>query len=143
MADRDELVENMETVIQMVCGTSDLEQRLDEVRTEIPLLIQMTQELVSQNARQPQDQVDYQSRYDSMMERYEALRVEEGELKAGIEEHQLKREVIKAYTGRLAEQKETLTEFDTDLWTGLVDFITVYAKDDVRVTFKDGTEIKA
>lgn len=133
----------METVIQMVCGTSDLEQRLDEVRTEIPLLIQMTQELVSQNARQPQDQVDYQSRYDSMMERYEALRVEEGELKAGIEEHQLKREVIKAYTGRLAEQKETLTEFDTDLWTGLVDFITVYAKDDVRVTFKDGTEIKA
>lgn len=143
MADKDELVENMETVIQMVCGTFDLEQRLDEVRTEIPLVIQMTQELVSQNARQPQDQVDYQSRYDSMVERYEALRAEEGELKAGIEERQLKREVIKAYTGRLAEQKETLTEFDTDLWTGLVDFITVYAKDDVRVTFKDGTEIKA
>lgn len=120
-----------------------MEQRLDEVKTEIPLVIQMTQELVSQNARQPQDQREYQTRYDSMVERYEALRREESELKAGIEERHLKREVIKAYTGRLAEQKETLTEFDTDLWTGLVDFITVYAKDDVRVTFKDGTEIRA
>lgn len=127
----------------MVCGTSDLEQRLNEVRTEIPLVIQMTQELVSQNARQPQDQTGYQTRYDSMVERYEALRAEEGELKAGIEERQLKREAIKAYTARLAEQKETITEFDTDLWSGLVDFITVYAKDDVKVTFKDGTEIKA
>ena len=143
MEDKDELVGNMETVIQTICSTSDLEKRLEEVRTEIPLIIQMTQELVSQNAREQQDQLEYQTRYDNMVERYEALRQEEGELKAGIEERMLKREVIKAYIGRLAEQNETITEFDSDLWSGLVDHIKVFAKDDVRVVFKDGTEIKA
>jgi hypothetical protein len=31
--------------------------------------------------------------------------------------------------------------FDERLWCSLVDFITVYSKEDIRVTFKDGTEI--
>ncbi|WP_288274678.1 hypothetical protein [uncultured Acidaminococcus sp.] len=34
-------------------------------------------------------------------------------------------------------EQELIKEFD------LVDFITVYSKDDIRVTFKDGTEIRA
>ena len=50
--------------------------------------------------------------------------------------------VIKTYIERLAEQDKVITEFDSDLWCGLVDCLTVYAKDDVRVTFKDGTKIR-
>ena len=40
-------------------------------------------------------------------------------------------------------EQELIKEFDTRLWGSLVDFITVYSKDDIRVTFKDGTEIRA
>lgn len=36
----------------------------------------------------------------------------------------------------------SLEEFNR-LWCSLVDFITVYSKEDIRGTFKDGTEIKA
>ena len=36
---------------------------------------------------------------------------------------------------------ENLTKFDAGLWGTLVDFMTVYSKDDISVTFKDGTEI--
>jgi hypothetical protein len=32
-----------------------------------------------------------------------------------------------------------LTEFDKRLWCSLLDFATVYAADDVRFTFKNGT----
>lgn len=34
-------------------------------------------------------------------------------------------------------------EFRETDWLTMVDYITVYNKDDIRVTFKDGTEIKA
>lgn len=40
-------------------------------------------------------------------------------------------------------EQELIEEFDARLWGSLVDFITVYSKDDIRVTFKDGTEIRA
>lgn len=143
MADRDEIIGNMDIIIKALCDTTGLEQKLDELQSETTLIIQMTQELVSQNAREVQDQTDYPTRYDSMVERYEALRAEEGNLKSEIEERTLKAEVIRKYICNLAEQKEVITEFDSDLWSGLVDFVTVYSKEDIKVTFKDGTEIKA
>ena len=39
--------------------------------------------------------------------------------------------------------QDLIKEFDARLWGSLVDFITVYSKDDIRVTFKGGTEIRA
>ena len=35
-----------------------------------------------------------------------------------------------------------VSEFQPVLWYGLSNHMTSYSKDDVRVTFKDGTEIK-
>lgn len=35
------------------------------------------------------------------------------------------------------------TELDGNLWCSLVGYAAVYDKDDVRFTFKDGTEIQA
>ena len=40
------------------------------------------------------------------------------------------------------ETQEPVTQFDERLWASLVDFVTVYSEKDIRVTFKDGTEIQ-
>lgn len=42
----------------------------------------------------------------------------------------------------LERQDGVVTEFDEDQWYSLIDFVTVFNKDDVRFTFKDSTEIK-
>ena len=34
-------------------------------------------------------------------------------------------------------------DFDPLLFHGMVEFVTVYGKDDIRFTMKDGTEVKA
>lgn len=115
MEEKDELVDNMDIIIQTACDTTELEQKLAEVQNEITLVIQRTQELVSQNAHEELDQTEYKTRYDGMVESYETLRAEEGNLKELIEERTLKGGVIKAYIERLAEQDEVLTEFDSDL----------------------------
>lgn len=38
---------------------------------------------------------------------------------------------------------EQVDYFDETAWYTMVDFVTVYSKDDVRFTFKNGMEIKA
>ena len=43
----------------------------------------------------------------------------------------------------LEKQDGLCTEFDESLWISLVDYVTVFNKEDVRFTFKDGTEIRA
>lgn len=49
---------------------------------------------------------------------------------------------IEAFLDEL-KRLDGVAEFQPALWFGLVDYMTVYSKDDVRVRFKDGTEIQA
>ncbi len=59
-----------------------------------------------------------------------------------IAERKARKHQIESYLNEL-RGREPLTEFrDTD-WLAMVDYITVHSKKDIRVTFKDGTEIKA
>ena len=41
----------------------------------------------------------------------------------------------------IREMDAPITKFDSELWRGLVDYVTVYGKDSTKVKFKDGTEI--
>ena len=67
--------------------------------------------------------------------RYEAL-------DETIRSKQSRRAKIEAFLEALAKA-ELVDNFDTALWCGLVDFVTVHSKDDVRFTFKNGQEIRA
>ena len=49
---------------------------------------------------------------------------------------------METFAEALESQSKSLTEFDEGLWGTLVDFMTVYSKEDISVTFKDGTEIQ-
>lgn len=60
----------------------------------------------------------------------------------GYASKQSRRARIEAFL-RALEKAELVEKFETGLWCGLVDYATVYAKNDVRFTFKNGQEIRA
>ena len=47
------------------------------------------------------------------------------------------------YQMRQLRERDLLTEFREEDWMTMADHMVVYSKDDIRVIFKDGTEIKA
>ncbi len=61
-----------------------------------------------------------------------------------ISEHQQKikvrRESVEAFLCRLKEQYELIAEFEVRLRHTLVDTVTVFSEEDIRFTFKDGSE---
>lgn len=57
--------------------------------------------------------------------------------------HQLVARTVNDYLQTLLAINEPIQEFDSNMRFSLVDFITVYPKENIRVSFKDGTEIKA
>ncbi len=84
----------------------------------------------------------YQARYDGLAERFDRTKARLDEVGSAITEKQAKREQIERFLVELGRQDGVATEFDEKLWYSLVDFVTVFNKEDVRFTFKDGTEIK-
>ena len=78
--------------------------------------------------------VDYCSHYEATKDRHD-------EVVKSIKARHAKPERLDGFAQALTAQSETLTKFDVGLWGTLVDFMTVYSKENISVTFKDGTEI--
>lgn len=88
-----------------------------------------------------QNQDDYQKRYDSLAKRFDRTKERLETVERSIAEKQAHREMVEQFLSELAKQ-DAVMEFTDDLWYSMVDFVTIYSKDDIRFTFQNGTEIK-
>ncbi len=102
----------------------------------------LIQQCVDENAHVALDQTEYQTRYDGLAERFDRTKARLDGVGNAITEKQAKKEQIERVLAELERQDGVATEFDENLWYSLVDFVTVFNKEDIRFTFKDGTEIK-
>lgn len=89
-----------------------------------------------------QNQADYNKEYETLSARYEKAKSRLDEVEKEIHDKRSRHKSIEHYLEILEERKEPITDYDAILWHGMVDYVTVYTKDDIRFTMKDGTEIK-
>jgi site-specific DNA recombinase len=75
--------------------------------------------------------------------RYEKLKEEIAGLSDRIQETQSRKAGVEDFLKAFEKTPGALTEFSIDAFNGLVDHLTCHANDDIRVTFRNGLEIKA
>ena len=121
---------------------SALEAETAELQEEIMVVSDLIEKCIYENAHVALDQTEYQKRYDSLIVRFDTAKARLEEIEAAIADKKSRRAAIEVFLDTLA-QADLMEKFDSALWCGLVDFVTVYDKDDVRFTFKDGQEIRA
>lgn len=143
IAEKDEITANLGIVRETLCDNSRLEDEERTLRDDMEVLVGMVQDCVAENAHVALDQEEYQKRYDGLVERYNKAKARLDEVSAAISNNKARSETIRHFIRTLEKQDGVITEFDNALWGSLVDYITVFGKDDIRFTFKDGTEIQA
>ena len=126
-----------------VFDTSDLDAEKTALEQEMVVVSEMMQQSIYENARVALDQTEYQKRYDGLTERFGKAKARLEKVTEVISDKQTRQATIEDFLKELQTLDGMVTNFDPMLWVSLVDFITVHSKDDVRVTFKDGTEIRA
>ena len=102
----------------------------------------LLQQCIQENAHVALDQTEYQKRYDGLTERFNKAKARLDTITATISDKLARQATIEVFLDEL-RRLDIVTEFQPVLWYSLVDFMTVYSKDEVRITFKDGTEIQA
>ena len=136
--EKDEIAANFHAIKGRLFDTAE-QSRLQE---ELNVVAELIQQCVSENAHVALDQTEYQARYDGMAERFDRTKARLDEVGNAITEKQAKKEQIERFLAELERQDGVATEFDENLWYSLIDFVLVFNKEDVRFTFKDGTEIR-
>lgn len=136
-----EILDNLQLVRTMLCDKADLIKQKESLEEEINVTVEMTQNIVAENARVAQNQDEYNKRYNSLVERYHKLKEEYDEVCTTISDKDAKYEQMGRFIKVLKGQQELITEFDESLWSSLTEKIVVKSKEEVTVVFKDGTEI--
>lgn len=107
------------------------------------VLVEMTQNIVAENARVAQNQDEYQKRDDGLVKRYDEAKARYDEVIAAISAKEAQSERLANFIKTLKAQDGTISDFDGSLWGGMVEFVTVGRDKQITVTFRNGTEIPA
>ena len=125
----------------MLCGSAELEKQQAELKEELEVVVGLVERCVAENARTALDQDEYSERYNGLVSRYEAVKTQFDEVTQAVANKADRKKLLEQFL-QTVETQEPVAEFDERLWSSLVDFVTVHGEKDIRVTFKDGTEIQ-
>lgn len=143
VTERKEIIVNAETIRRTLCSTDTLQEEKRKLEDEMSVIVEMTQNIVAENARVAQDQDEYQKRYDGLIQRYEAAKARYDEVVSAISAKQAQDERLSDFIKTLKSQNGVLLEFDSGLWGCMVEYVTVGRNKEITVTFRDGTEVWA
>ena len=135
--------EDYDSIKDALFGTTELEVERLRLQEELNVAAELIGQCVSENARIVLDQTEYQKKYDGLAGRFNGAKERLSQVSQAITERQAKREKIGRFVSVLEKLDGPLTAFNEDDWYSLVEYATVYSREDIRFTFKNGMEIKA
>mgnify|MGYP002516467607 FL=1 len=139
---KDAIIAALTASLDAAFDLTDLKAEQTELESEMAVVSDLIEKCIYENAHVALDQEEYQKRYDGLTTRFNTAKVRFDAVEDAIHGKQSRRATIEAFLAALAEAN-LVDKFDAPLWCGLVDFVTVHSKDDVRFTFKNGQEIRA
>jgi len=143
IADKDEIIRGFEEIKDEVFDTSKQEAAVNRLQNERVEIIHLMEKLTAQNASVVMDQDAYNTQFNQLSERYAKNTEKTAALKRALQDIQSRKTKTDLFLETLNKQESIVTKFSSDLWQTLADHATVYSKEDVRFTFKNGIEIKA
>ena len=143
LAGRKKAIRNYEQAQATVFDLTGLLAEQANLNSEMQIVSQMMEDCIRQNASFAQDQAEYQKRFDALSSRFDAAKAKHEEVTRQISDKQSRKAEMEDALKRLKKQDGEITPFREGLWTGLLDYVTVYADGRMTFTFKIGQPIDA
>ena len=97
---------------------------------------------VDENAHISVDPKVYAEKYELLADRYAKAKDKLDETETEIANRNSRKNMIAAFLDKLVKQEHLITDFDTGLWSAVIESMTICSKEHIVFKFKGGTEIK-
>ena len=142
VTEREEIIESARLVRQTLCNTTALTEEKGRLQQELSVLVEMIENCVRENARIAQNQEEYQRSYEGLVVRYDVAKARFDEVLETISAKEAQSEQLAVFIKRLKNRTDPVAEFDSQLWSSMVECVTVGMDKDMTVVFRDGTEVR-
>ena len=137
---KEKVIVELQSLIDGVCWTGELTEEHDRIEQELGVLAERLETLIHENARVAQDQTAYLKQENEIRALYVEKQGHLARLDEQIAEREGKRKTLETMIQVVYGINGEQSEFDEDLWGGLLDHIVVKG-DGAVVVFKGGIEI--
>src|SRR5699024_6613017 len=137
LAQKDAIIASLTGGLALAFDLAPLQTQEAALIEEVQMLADAVEKCIYENAHVALDQTEYQKRYDGLVHRYDEAKAQLDAITEQIADKKARRATSEEFLKVLERQDGLVTEFQTNLWCGLVDFVTVYARNDVKITFKN------
>jgi hypothetical protein len=141
LGDKAQCIAQFEKLLPLLADTSGLEKKLEEVQGEYDAILDRKRRYMEENARQVQDQEEYNRHFREMDSECKAVEKQRVRIREEILERCARKEKIRRFLDELRRTDDIVTEFDENLWNATVESVTVHSDKTLTFQFRDGTEI--
>ena len=142
LSDRDHYVADYEEKVKLLSDTVVFDKETAMLTAECTEASALVEECIAQNATSPQNQAEYQKRYDGLVEHYDIAKAKLDCLVGEKKKRILYKQKLQRFISTLCKAEPAVAAFSEELWRETVDTLTVHSMTDIVVRFHSGTEIR-
>ncbi len=142
IANRDEILRNFQEIKEKVFESTGEIKGMENLEKEKAEIIRQMEMLTKRNASVAMDQDDYILRYTTLSEHYAEVKEQLAILDDAVKDRNCRRTRTELFLNTLRKQEGLVTEFSDELWYALADHVEVFSKDEIRITFRNGMEVR-
>lgn len=139
ITNRDEIIAEVEAVLTTAFDTAKLKEKKEHLEIKAHQVSEKANTLIDRNSHEAIDQEGYQQEFDRISAEFNTIKVHLDKVASQIEDKTGRKLRMEAYLDEL-RKADTFSEFSEELFNTLVDHMTVYSKQQIGVTFRDGRE---
>lgn len=139
---RELVLETCWLLVADLSDTSSLDAKIEKVMLEMNDIAVLTKEHIQRNAELPQQQDDYNARYEELDRAFEEKQETLRKLQIRKAERISRTDTLNSFLVALEGAEQPLDYFDESVWQATVERVTVFHDHHMVFQFLDGTEIE-
>ena len=121
---------------------TEIDNKIADLMQETEIVTGLTRKLIEENAVSAMNQSEFSRKYKGYEDRYIAIRDKVEKLREQSEQRKAQADSISAFMFEMHETDEPVMEFDSKLWTSVIDSVVVKHNGILLFRFRNGMEIE-
>ena len=122
-------------MINLLTDTTELEKGIDRINAELSVVVELAAKTIKENSKSNEDSVDYENKYQNLVERHKILSCELDKLSKGKTDKESKVTKLNAFVSVMSKSDDKLSDWNERIWMLMVEKAIVQRDKSVKFIF--------
>ncbi len=137
MKDKKRIINDLNEVINLLTDTRELEKGIEQINAELSVVVELAAKTIKENSKSNEDSIDYENKYQNLVERHKALTDELDKLSKGKTDKESKVTKLNAFVSVMSKSDDKLSDWNERIWMLMVEKAIVQRDKSVKFIFHE------